>query len=394
MATLILQHRLEGQLADATSVLQRSEDGTYGIRNDASGAIEVAPSATPMTPTSLGVYEVNVDTLLAGRYTAAFEVTDSPEPPRWEYIPFTVDEVATGVIGTRLMDIESALARRLGPYFRRTVTTGSQNLVTINGVKSTIDAGEFEDLYLLRRGFLANGQRIVGFDDDDRIRTIATYDHTNGTFAPDRTWAIAPVANEIVELMALHPEDELRYVVIEGLRRCFFLDAVTVAFVTADVEQNVSSFLPWLTEPDLIKDVQYTYNASLYGPTGVGWFKPFRTGQDIYLRMGANPYPNSTRLTILRPAHTYVNGATSLVGPDDDEDIVAVDRNYATLAAHVEAWRNFPAKLMPIAQNGMAPSLKQVSNEFTLESFKHRYKRDILPQYSVPYSPNVPVLNL
>lgn len=394
MATLVFEHRADGLLANAASIKQRSQDGTYGIRNNATGAATVAASATDITPTSTGVYEVNVSSIVPGNYTAAFEIDESPDPIRWEYITFSVDEATTDFIGTRMMDIESALARRLGPYFRRVVTSGQQNLVLIQAIKSTLLQGEYEDLYLLRRGYLADGSKIVGFDETDRVRIVSEYDNTNGTFTPDQTWTIAPVVNEVVELMALHPDDEIKYAVQEGLRRCYFIDAVTVAFTTSDVEQNVSAVLGWLDDPELIKDVQYTYNNSLQGPIGVGWFKPYRSGNAIYVRMGSNPYPNATRFTIMRPAHTYVNGASSIAGPDDDEDLVAIDRNYAVMAAHVEAWRNFPAKLVPVASTGLAPSLKQVASEFTMESLRRRYKRPEFPQFSVPFGQTTPVLNL
>ena len=52
-------------------------------------------------------------------------------------------------------------------------------------------------------------------------------------------------------------------------------------------------------------------------------------------------------------------------GPDDDEDILPIDVAYGAAAAHCEAWRRFPHRLLPAAQTGLQMSRQDSAREFT-----------------------------
>lgn len=367
MSTLVLQHFRAGVLTNATAVYLRDSLAAYGIQNTSTGAAAVAPLG-PLVPVSAGIYEYNADALSPGTYRAAFEQQNTGSPTRWDYLNFTVEDTAAVIPGTKLADLERRVARRVGPFRWLQTTSGNLTTLTANRIKTSIPVGGYEDLFILRRGVLASGSIIANFNADDRIRQVSAYDNVNGVLTNDRAWAIAPIAGEMFELHYLEPEDQLRYSVVEGLRRCFFTDAITVNFASGNAEQKLTSFMPWLTNPEWIKDVLWSYSGALSGPSPVGWARPYVVGSDLYIRLHANPYPNATRFIVLRPVFSYVNGATSLVGPNHDEDVVNVDINYAIAAAHVEAWRNFPDMLMPAAVGGLHPSLPEVAKDFTLLS--------------------------
>ena len=90
-------------------------------------------------------------------------------------------------------------------------------------------------------------------------------------------------------------------------------------------------------------------------------------------------------MTALRPASTYVNETTSLTGPNDDDDTIAVDLEYAVAAGHVELWRIAPARLLPAAQVGLQISRKDVADEFTKLSLDRVGRRPRAVAFDEPF---------
>jgi hypothetical protein len=70
-------------------------------------------------------------------------------------------------------------------------------------------------------------------------------------------------------------------------------------------------------------------------------------------------------LYVRRPHFSFVNGATSVVGPNDDADVLACPLLLAVAAGHVEAWRIAMPRMMNPARAGMAITPQQAANEFT-----------------------------
>jgi hypothetical protein len=99
----------------------------------------------------------------------------------------------------------------------------------------------------------------------------------------------------------------------------------------------------------------------------MGWWEAYREGKNIklYTKGGA---VGSVTVTALRPAHSLVNGEMSLSGPNDDLDVVYIDGDYAAWAGVLEAWKNYPEVLQPLATQNMRPTRADAATEFTKKS--------------------------
>lgn len=364
MSTITLEYTVNGSPTTADSVVLSSSDGTYGIKNTVTGAVVVA-DGTAVTLVSVGNYSYTTTPLVAGDYEASWEVTYGAIT---EYFvqTFSIDATAATVDGVTLADIERELALRVGPYHRETVASGTTGGMVITAFKSSLTAlGDVEDLYILRRGFKVDGSAVANFTSADRIRLVDSVDYGTGTVTPDRVWATAPVADEDVEFHYLHPTNELRRAVLRGLKRAYLYDRVTITFSSAAVERNLTDQASWIVDQAQVVDVQMQYTGATHLPYETGWWKAFRKSGDVWVGAARDPYPNPMLVTALRPAFTYVNGATNLAGPDDDSDVLAIDVAYAAAAAHVEAWRMFKPRLTPAANEGLGIPQKEAAAEFT-----------------------------
>lgn len=371
MATIFITRTLAGAPANATTVKLRDSGGTYGIKRNSDGVVLVPPTG-PISPTVSGDYEYDVTTLTPDNYTASWEITVGTNV-RYFVQVFNIDASVVLPDGLYLRTIEQEVARILGPYDDMEVGTSSSNtLLTayIPELASTIAYGGIEDRYMLRRGLKSDGSKIQGFAASDRVRSVATVDTSSGVVTADRSWANSPVLSEVIEFHHLHPLRELRKAVLAGLARCYFWDRISVLTTGPTQEVNITSLIPWLkNQPDLIRRVETSPLADvIYGPRPVREWRPFSRGGNVYLRVGNLYYPQNLYITVLRPVISQVNGTVSLQGPDDDDDILAVDLAYARAAGHIEAWRLFPRKLFPVAQTHLYPSQQQAANEFTLQS--------------------------
>jgi hypothetical protein len=296
---------------------------------------------------------------------------------------------------TTLMAIEQEVARRCHADFLVTgvsaTLTSSQTLVGLDRIRSTANIGGYEGLWVLRRGRTVDGAAVSGFDQNDRVRYADIYDADSGQIQVDRAYATAPVAGEEVEIHLLHPDEQLRPAVLAGLRRCYFMDRRTVTLVGAAAERDLTTSLPWLTEPWQVKRISSRLGANSFVSTERLPFSRFiNQGGHLYMDADAfDPFPGTLYVEALRPAISFVNGSDSATGPTDDNDEVPVPLDYAAAAGHAEAWRRAKTVLLEPAQTGKAVSQKEASDEFTRQSL---WVRRAVPRRESMASPYLPDL--
>lgn len=359
MAVVSITRYVDGALASADAA-------TVSIVNSA-GVVVIVPTA--VTPTSAGVYRYETSVLPAGNYTATWVFSVTGIPDETVSRAFSIDSPIELSEGVTLMDIERDVAQRIGPYRRMRCGVGSTvNSVYAVRLKSSLNMGSYEDMHLLRRGLTYGDELVSNFNSEDRVRQIDTYTAALGTLVPDREYAVAPIVDEAFELHALDPEEELRLAVQEGLKRCFFWDTVTVSVTgTSIYNLDLTASAPWLTEVNQVREVTHSYPSQIMPPQRVQWWEPYRSGKTLRLRTQGGGV-GTVNLLVLRPVHTLVNGEMSLSGPNDDMDILYVDKDYATAAGVIECWKRFPEILTPLATQNMRASRADYAAIFTTKS--------------------------
>lgn len=359
MTTLSVQRTTAG-------VLESADNAVITITNSAGTDIV---AADPVTATSAGVYSYDAGYLTPGTYTATWVFSVTGQPDDTLIRVFTVDGPVQVSRGVTLADIERRFARLAGPYRRYYAAAGgSTSAVIIRAIQSSLSLGDFEDMFILRRGVLRDGTLIDNFPEADRQRLVATYDSATGTLTPDSAWSMVPQTNESIELHYLDPEQEIRPVVLDGLKRCYFWDEVQITTSPALREINVTETALWLTDHTAIKNIQQGSPAgsSLVPTSRMQWFEPFVRNGNAYIK---TKWVGTGYIYImaLRSHFTYVNGETTLAGPDDDFDVLTAlpSEDYAAMAALVEAWVALTDRLTPVAAQGLRVTPSMASSRFT-----------------------------
>lgn len=358
-----IERRVDGVLtsADTATLRVTSIGGTIWVNDEV------------VAPTSAGIYSYTTPGLPDGEFVARWTFAVAGLDDDVIYRTFQVDQPVQYHTGVTLAEIERHVAPRIGPYEELiALPTSTQTTLFVSQLISSLDLGEYEDLYILRRGRFENGNFVSPFSDDDRERLVASYESATGGLNPDRDWTYAPVEGEMIELHVLKPSSELRKIVLQGLRRCYFWDTAVVstteaALTSGNTRTNLTALVPWLTRPNQLKNIQFGTTVGL--PSRVMWWDADRQGANVNLSMlglGAG----SLYIHALRPHITYVNGEMSYRGPDDDDDILHVDLDYAAAAAHAAAWQLVPHRLFPISNVGMRISMEAAAAEFTRESMR------------------------
>ena len=359
MTVISIQRIKNGELTSA-------DEATLSIVNSV-GTVILAPTVVP--PVSEGVYTYTTTVLPPGSYTATWVFTTTGLPVETISRAFTIDAPMELIEGISLMELERLVARRIGPYRRIRVSASSTvNSINATRLKSSLMLGSYEDQYILRRGLTWGDELVTNFDTEDRIRQVSLYDSNLGSLTVDRAYTNPPVLDEAIELHVLEPEEELRHCVVDGLKRCFFWETLSISVTGSGVyDINLTSAAPWLTNPAAVRDVSLSYPSQLMPPTRLQWWEPYRSGKDLklYTKGGA---VGSVTLQVLRPVFSYVNGEISLSGPNDDLDVLYVDPDYAAWAGVLEIWKNCTETVMPLAAQGMRVSREDAANEFTKKS--------------------------
>jgi len=357
MSTLTMQRVTDG-------VLESADTARLSIMNTA-GTLIV--NNVTVAPTSAGVYVYDISSLTNGNYTAywTFEVSGQQNDSVTQ--AFTVESPVSFPQGLMLMEIEQRVARRVGPYRKLRVKVGSTvNSLIVAKMQSRLNIGDYEEMYILRRGRKIDGSLVTNFNEDDRIRQIETYTATTGTFSPDRDWSVAPATDEEIELHSLEPDDELRDAVKLGLDECYFWDTVITSTTTYLREVNLTAIAPWITRPAQVRGV--TYGRASYLDEKAPWFHAYQLGADVWLQ-SAVPTVGNMRIMALRPHSTFVNGELS-AGPNGDYDILNVPADYAVAAGARSIWMNYPERVMPFSALELRPKREEIMADFQMKSLR------------------------
>jgi len=266
-----------------------------------------------------------------------------------------------------LAQLEQEVARRTGPFFQAaqdsgTPTSSTATSALMPGLKSNALLGGPENLWLVRRGLLADGTptpapvQVV-----DRERMVQTFDSGAGRVIVDRNWYNPMQPSELADFTHLHPSQELRVAVLAGLRRCFFEDRGPVS-INSGLGIDLTATLPWLVNPGQVLRLRSGYQGS--GPD-----QPFeaitQAGHVILIGYGV---PSGSYLSAARPAWSWVNSADSTTGPTKDSDTLAIDLDYAASAAHIEAWHLFPSRMFAAAAGNLQATQEMAAREFTRQA--------------------------
>lgn len=269
-----------------------------------------------------------------------------------------------------LAELEREVARRTGPFFQAAQDSGVPTSSTTTSaimpsLKTTALLGGPENLWLTRRGLLADGtptERPI--DPADRERMVQTFDSGAGRVIVDRNWRDAMYPGELADFTHLHPTQELRVSVLAGLRRCFLEDTFLAQVTSGYGDVDLTVQMPWITAPAQITRVQY------------GWQKPVGDApfdahlQDGHVMLGGawgGNSPTNTYVTALRPHASLVNGLVS-TGPTEDDDELSVDLDYAAAAGHIEAWHLFPGRMFAAAAGNLQATQEMAAREFTRQA--------------------------
>lgn len=272
-----------------------------------------------------------------------------------------------------LADLERELARRTGPYAELVCGAGATTLgVPVDELRSTVEQGSLEGLWLLRRGVMAvGGAAVAGFDQRDRQRLVAAQDADTGVLTVDRDYLHAPAEGEALEVCMLEPARELRVAVRRGLDRCFVEDRITLATTGFQAERDLTSARSWLTRPSQLRGVASLAAGATWAPVPSRWWDWFVSGGHLSAAVSPDPYPDTAYLSVYRPVSSWVNGADSTTGPTADADVLAVDREYAVAAAHHYAWEAFPTRLGTMAGRGDYATKAEVAAGWKTQIRKH-----------------------
>jgi hypothetical protein len=274
--------------------------------------------------------------------------------------------------GLTLAAVEREVAARVGPFARHGVASATATTVAVDALRSSIEIGGAADMWLLRRGVKTTGVPVAGAVADDRQRRVKDHDPATGTLGVDRPWAIAPVAGEEVELVALDPAQELRPAVQRGLWRCYFEDRVATTPGSYAAERDLTAIWPWLTQPWQVVEFSTKDQAVVeVAPSPLAYARPYRAGGHLQGSLAPDPWPYTAYVTAYRPVASYVNGADSTTGPTADADVLVGDGrflDYLVAAGVIECWRRVPFKLQPLADARMAPSRQEAADEFSRQA--------------------------
>ena len=269
-----------------------------------------------------------------------------------------------------LAELEQEVARRTGPFFQAAQATGEPTSSTATSalmpaLQTNALLGGPENLWLVRRGVLAVGTPTPApITRQDRERMVQAFDAGAGRVIIDRNWQQPMYPSELADFMHLHPSQELRVAVLAGLRRCFFEDTFGAAVTSGYGDMDLTIQAPWIVDGSQVLRVQYGY----VRPVGDAPFDTYMQGGHVMLGGAWGSYaPSSVWVTTLRPHWSYVNGADA-EGPTEDDDLLAVDLDYAASAAHIEAWHLFPSRMFAAAAGNLQATQEMAAREFTRQA--------------------------
>lgn len=269
-----------------------------------------------------------------------------------------------------LAQLEQEVARRTGPFMQAaqdnaSPTSSTATSAIMPSLKSNALLGGPENLWLIRRGVLADGTATPSpVQAVDRERMVQTFDASAGRVIVDRNWSNPMQPNELADFVHLHPSMELRQSVLAGLRRCFLEDVEEVDPNVQYGPIDVTAQLAWVTDPNQILRVQYGW----LQPSGDAPFSTtMQTGHVLLAGVWGSGAASSVWVTFRRPAWSIVNDLDS-TGPTLDTDVLQVDLDYAAAAGHIEAWHLFPSRMFAAAAGNLQASQEMAARELTRQA--------------------------
>lgn len=284
-----------------------------------------------------------------------------------------------------LAQLEQEVARRIGPFKvlvadPSTPTISTTTFGVVPYLQTSLELDEVSNLFALRRGIRADGQ-VVTLNPLDRQRRVRSVDASKGTFEADRPWQDPLDPLEVIEFHHLDPEQELRPVILAGLRRCIVEDRFQIGpgYI---YECDLTAVVPWLTDTNQVRDVQVgPYPSSWPGWWGGPRALPFEVFDEcghVWLRVsGAGdiaPFYGGLYVTALHNHGDIVNSCGG--GPAaQDGDVLQCDVDWAAAMCHAEAWHLMPARLQAAAGAGWQATREQAAAEATRQAWVHRPPR-------------------
>jgi len=287
---------------------------------------------------------------------------------------------------TSLAELEQEVSRRLGPFYiypcdDTTPTVSTVNYAAVPALQSLTGMNKIDNLFLLRRGVLADGTPSPAVTPDDRQRMVVDLDPNSGRVQVDRTWQNAPAPNEQLEFMHLDPAQELRPAVLAGLRRCLLQERVLLGpgYI---YECDLTASLPWVVTSNQVQRVQT-------GPYPSGWpgwwggpldvpFEVFMECGHVWIRVSGGiawgPFYGGLLLTLNRPGDS-IGGSGCDSTLSSDADLIAPNVDWAAAACHIELWHRYPARMQAAAASGWQASQKDAAAEFTRQAFMNEPQR-------------------
>lgn len=298
-----------------------------------------------------------------------------PTPDLTPGLPISADTVG-------LREIEQEVARRVGPFFLRVARNPraaageppvppDYSTLTVPAVRSVIDLGGMEDLYVLRRGRLSDGTRLPTAAPDpdrpwstrDRIRLVRGYHPQQGQIEVDWPYDYPAYDGEEIELHHLDPDQELRPAVLAGLRRCYVVHRLEVDGLVAGAADtlDLTERAPWLRSRDQV------YGVSLSGGApAVAWrVEPYGAG--LFLTLREYSYGKSYVIN-RRPATAMVWAARPTSLPDGSPILGTWDRVAFYSWDHLATNHTWDSVVFPYGEGGIDPDASAGVVEWSVRS--------------------------
>ncbi|MDE2096679.1 MAG: hypothetical protein KGL39_05475 [Patescibacteria group bacterium] len=249
-----------------------------------------------------------------------------------------------------LTQFRQAAAREFGAFTSGTATSGNSNLVLTDATWPMMSTLAQDDLYVDYFVYRPNATVAT-----DKVRTVKTYNPSQGQLTADAFWSYNWTPGEAYELHGMFDPNTLLQLMNDALKRCFITVEFTVPPVADGTRENITALQPWLTNKRWIRWVGYLNNSESREKVDPYWRKirgeTFLDGGNVYIwHPTIRLDPNSTTMYVfaIKPAYYHVNsGAQSGLSLESDTAEPLVDRVAA--GTLVEAWRRYGHLIEPIA---------------------------------------------
>ena len=252
---------------------------------------------------------------------------------------------------TNLRDIRRRVARRIGFFLPRTVTTGASSTLTDTG--HPIKSSNIQDEWLAGKWIL---RPTAGASDKVRVVAENGYNPAAGTIQPDTDWDVPPAPGEVYEIHgAVEPWTELNDIINTALQRCYVEAEIAVAATPGAYRHGLNDAAPWLQVPWHVRQVGWLGSGETRNQNS-----PFRK------TFWGWPEADEGSITVEHPAQTFADGDTIFIkcfkpayyscrpalgafgaqtGLSADTDEVPVALNWAAASALVEYWDRYAGAL-------------------------------------------------